>query len=49
MTEVERAEARAAEPQIGRELVQSFVLMGFLALTVVVLLGLTLLAGRLLG
>ena len=49
MTDAERTEARAIEPGIARELGQSFYLIALLALPVVFVLGLGLLAGRLLG
>ena len=49
MTEAERAESRSVQPGIGREVLQSFYLMGLLACTMTALLGLALLAGSWLG
>ena len=49
MTEQERAEARAVSPGIGREMVQTFYLMGLMAAALSSVLGLGLLAARILG
>jgi hypothetical protein len=44
-----RTEAAAAQPPMGREIVQSFTLMGLMAGTLAVFVGLGLLAVRVLG
>ena len=49
MTDLERAEARALEPSIGREVGQTFLLMALLAGALGTLLGMGFLAAWLLG
>jgi len=49
VTDAERAEARALQPPIGREVGQSFVLMGLMAASLASILGLGLLVLRMLG
>jgi hypothetical protein len=49
MTDVERAEAARWQPAVGKELGQSLTLMGMLAATMTMFLGLGLLVVRVLG